>query len=758
MVIIIQSGGDVMRAVSDLYNQAVISREQHTRIAGTVKTSGRIYEINDGIVSPGSLSINRKAVNRSSFEYGTAVTSEMNITLIIPDADRYSMYDSVIELYLYTLLSDGTEDEMKLGTWNVSECTKSKKLLAFKCYDNMLRFDEDITEDTVGSVYELLVFACDRCGVELAQTQEVIEALINGQTIVRVLADEVFTYRDLICYLGMITCTFAKIDVNGKLVMQTWSHEPDAELIKRQVLSSKISDFQSIYSGVEARFIADQNYAPYSVNDSTISGLVLDMGDIPIVRGIPEMKNQLLENILADLKQVIYTPSELSIVANPAIEPGDLITIRNANLTDDDVVTLITSMTWNYHGAMKLISAGSNPKLASAKDKSTKQIESIESTVAGKDVIILSYTNASNYEIKQDYVAIVDLSYITVEGCKPVFLMTAQFDLNTDGIVEFALYNGLVAIPHATYSEYYLSGQHFVTIFYPDTASEQERKNLRVLVRAYKQESSLVRNQEAEIATLQNAIEAIKTATDLGNLTYTVVEPDDTEPTVSIATQEVKAIIYAQGISTKAEWDGDLEFTDYVGLVQLRSTKVMDFSDAVIDLLDLPKQTGISENFSLITLRNTSVLGFNESIIFNELIENYIVNTSKAALYSYDSNYVSIENGKFSLSVDSTTEQTVTTNNIDLWDTSITGIESVTVTCTGTPAFAISFDEEITWKMHNGSEWVVLSEEATGMQAGTLEAITPEQWNEEIDNSILMRFTLTNKEDSVTSVLIDFTH
>lgn len=643
MVIIIQSGGDVMRTVSDLYKEAVISREQHTRIAGTVKTSGRIYEINDSIVSPGSLSINRKAVNRSSFEYGTAVTSEMNITLILPDADRYSMYDSVIELYLYTLLSDGTEEEMKLGTWNVSECTKSKKILAFKGYDNMLRFDEDITEDTVGSVYDMIVFACDRCGVELAQTQEEIESLINGQTIIKVLSDEVVTYRDLLCYIGMVTCTFAKIDEDGKLVMQTWSHESDAELIKRQVLSSKISDFQSIYSGVEARFIAEQNYAPYSVNDSTISGLVLEMGDIPIVRGISETKYQLLENIFDDLKQVVYTPSELSIVANPAIEPGDLITIRNANLTDDDVVTLITSITWNYHGAMKLISAGSNPKLASAKDKSTKQIESIESTVAGKDVIILSYTNASNYEIKQEYVEIVDISYTTVEGCKPIFLMTVQFSIGLDGIVEFALYNGLVAIPHATYSEYYLSGQHFVTIFYPDTAEEQERKNLRVLVRAYKQESSLVRNQEADIATLQNAIDAIKTATDLSSLTYTVVEPDDTEPTVSIAAQEVKAIIYAQGISTKAEWDGDLEFTDYIGLVEITNSTMIQFNDGMKTEFYTPISNGMAENISLIALNNTTVLAFTESFIENEVIDNYTIEPAKAEFYQYNKQYVNTE-------------------------------------------------------------------------------------------------------------------
>ena len=105
-------------------------------------------------------------------------------------------------------------------------------------------------------------------------------------------------------------------------------------------------------------------------------------------------------------------------------------------------------------------------------------------------------------------------------------------------------------------------------------------------------------------------------------------------------------------------------------------------------------------------------------------------------------------------------EQNVITDAIDLSNPNITGIESVTVYYTGTPTFALSFDSGSTWKMHNGTAWVILSEGVTGMQAETLEAITPEQWIEEIGNvnSMLMRFTLTNKEDSVSSVLIDFTH
>lgn len=104
--------------------------------------------------------------------------------------------------------------------------------------------------------------------------------------------------------------------------------------------------------------------------------------------------------------------------------------------------------------------------------------------------------------------------------------------------------------------------------------------------------------------------------------------------------------------------------------------------------------------------------------------------------------------------------QTIQTNEIDLSNETITGIESVTVDYTGTPTFALSFDSGLSWKMHNGTEWVLLSEGVTGMQADTLEAITPEQWNEEIATiqSMLFRFTLNNAEDTVTSVVIDYTN
>lgn len=104
--------------------------------------------------------------------------------------------------------------------------------------------------------------------------------------------------------------------------------------------------------------------------------------------------------------------------------------------------------------------------------------------------------------------------------------------------------------------------------------------------------------------------------------------------------------------------------------------------------------------------------------------------------------------------------QAIITNNIDISDPSITGIEKVTAEYTGDPHVACSFDSGTTWKLYNGVDWVVLSEAETGMTMETLLAITSESWKTILTglNSFVLRFTLTNVEDTVTNIIIDFTN
>ena len=104
--------------------------------------------------------------------------------------------------------------------------------------------------------------------------------------------------------------------------------------------------------------------------------------------------------------------------------------------------------------------------------------------------------------------------------------------------------------------------------------------------------------------------------------------------------------------------------------------------------------------------------------------------------------------------------QTVITNDIDISDKTITGIEKVTATYTGNPLIACSFDGGTTWKLYNGVTWVVLSETETGMTMETLLAITTESWTEVIKglDSFKMRFTLSTTDDTVTNIVINFTN
>lgn len=105
-------------------------------------------------------------------------------------------------------------------------------------------------------------------------------------------------------------------------------------------------------------------------------------------------------------------------------------------------------------------------------------------------------------------------------------------------------------------------------------------------------------------------------------------------------------------------------------------------------------------------------------------------------------------------------QQTIITDDIDISDKTITGIEKITAEYTGDPHVACSFDDGTTWKLYNGVAWVVLSENETGMTMETLLAITTENWTQILQGltSFKMRFTLSNKEDTITNIIINFTN
>ena len=102
--------------------------------------------------------------------------------------------------------------------------------------------------------------------------------------------------------------------------------------------------------------------------------------------------------------------------------------------------------------------------------------------------------------------------------------------------------------------------------------------------------------------------------------------------------------------------------------------------------------------------------------------------------------------------------QVIVSEEINFMDGSIKGIESVAIDCKGEPVFAVSFDKKATWIMYDGTEWVDVADNVTGMTKAVFEAITLEQWQTkyEASSEMYIRCTLLDETQSVTKVDIDF--
>ena len=102
--------------------------------------------------------------------------------------------------------------------------------------------------------------------------------------------------------------------------------------------------------------------------------------------------------------------------------------------------------------------------------------------------------------------------------------------------------------------------------------------------------------------------------------------------------------------------------------------------------------------------------------------------------------------------------QVVVTKEIDLMHSSIKGINGVTVDCKGDVLFAVSFDKKATWMMHNGTEFVEVSDKLAGMTKTEFEAITADQWQPkyEASSEMYIRCAILDETQSITTLNIDF--
>jgi hypothetical protein len=103
--------------------------------------------------------------------------------------------------------------------------------------------------------------------------------------------------------------------------------------------------------------------------------------------------------------------------------------------------------------------------------------------------------------------------------------------------------------------------------------------------------------------------------------------------------------------------------------------------------------------------------------------------------------------------------QVVYSQNIDMTDPTITGIDSVDITSDSNTLFAMSFDDGSSWWNYVNNQWVLLNTDTAGQVKEDVEAIGTSTWGQKATTGyIKFRFVLLDETCYVTRIQINYTN
>ena len=590
-----------MYSVSDAYKVAVADSHRKSKMSGYLTAGSTVIALDDSDIIKDTVYITNQCTNGNEYEYGCTYAAECGLT-IKSAVDRYDLYNARLDLY-WSLWTGAEWEEIPLGVFYVSEPNRVNDKISIKALDGMTKLDISIEDDTQGTMPQLMLWIAEKCEVELAQTEEEYYAFTNSDVQYSVQADRIETYRDLLAYICQLSACFAIFDRYGRLKLVKYATEPCVTLGRKQrFTNATFSDYTTKFVGIKARFIAEENYAPYEVDDVG-DGLILDMGDNPIMRGLPKTKYAVLGAVFEVLKNVSYTPFEIETLGNPALELGDYV--KNVAVGKDGKTYLspITYYYWTYRGKHKLRAVGGNPKLSGVTNKQGKQISSIEGGIESKSVQVKSYVNAEQISFIDTEKEIAMFNYAATEASKILFLMTVRLSISLDGVLVIRFYTDSVEDKDRVFKKYLERGTHFVSLNELYTAETNDRHTIVVKAHMEYFESD-VRRQAADIATSKNFLQAIS---DTGAIVLNEVVQfpayvpgviDTTIPTATIDKGGVKAILYGQGIATDGKWDGTINFAENIDKI-IDFTGGLMFNNNVTEILNVKQQTPVASGFNV---------------------------------------------------------------------------------------------------------------------------------------------------------------
>lgn len=629
-----------MYPVSDEYKRLIAEPSRQYFWTGKIVTKdGKEYPIENRDIVKGSGYITRQCSGTSEIELGTVYAAEMGISLF-SDIDRYTLDDASISMDFHLQLSDGSVETVPMGVFYVAEANRRIKTLELKAYDAMLNLDKNFGKDLSSAYpYEYLTILAKACHIELAQTQEEIEALTNGKELLGVYQDnDIETWRDFLYYLAQALGCFATMDRFGKLLLVPYRNVADKAVDSRHRFSSSFSDFVTRYTALNSTNKKTET-AEYYAKDPD-DGLTMNLGVNPLLQfGLEETRKRIINAILDAICLVEYVPFDSETIGDPALDLGDILRFTGGH-ADETKISAITYINTKIYGKQSLRCVGKNPRLSEAKSKNDKNISGLISSINAGKISIYTFTNAFDLEIGEEKFPIINMEFASGDETDAEFHAEAILRITANPLERSITAETTVDLGSTTDDEGN-EVENKKVISLPVKWTEDGKAGLTV--------TYMLDGHEVEE---YHPLETWQSGDHLLNLYYPIVDLASnqlhtfdvyltmTNGKANIGVQNILATITGQGLGVQDRWDGRITADDTMPRFLMTSMATHTLHDTLSLQFLVPGRTGLSDSMASISLTGMPMHTLKDHLRLFAPIVRDVVETADARKMVYPKKYV----------------------------------------------------------------------------------------------------------------------
>lgn len=326
--------------------------------------------------------------NTGSFDIGSAIAQQLLLKLNNVDGkfDNHDFSDAVITAKIGLELSDNSIEWLNKGIFTAEPGTVSGDTISVNTFDNMIKFDTDYSQSklvypaTLGAIVR---DACSCCGVTLAPDTATFDK--DGYVVQNRPNDSALTFRQVLQFVGQISCTFFKINTEGKLSAKWYDTDTLESIDMNNVNTEKVILIDELHTGstlqtddvvITGIKVVEENGDEENSNSevtykSGTDGYVLEVSGNKLIQ---DGKGAEVVNYLGEhLNGLQFRPVSINASTDPCRESGDLAVIVDSK--GNKYKTIFTNVNYVAHTAQALICGAEVPtRLSSTRYSQATQV------------------------------------------------------------------------------------------------------------------------------------------------------------------------------------------------------------------------------------------------------------------------------------------------------------------------------------------------------------------------------------------------